>query len=138
MDNFKCLTDFGYDVLNKKDTNVYVDLIDACETLRRELTKSMKIAKKFKEKLKLANFGKEELIVRLDKSNKKNDFLRNQFSSQDEKMKSFEQKLAEPEAKLENLSNTKLSIDNRSVFVSVPALVKPKDKNLYSSFQMES
>ena len=43
MDNFKCLTDFGYDVLNKKDTNVYVDLIDACETLRRELTKSVKL-----------------------------------------------------------------------------------------------
>ena len=71
MDNFKCLTDFGYDVLNKKDTNVYVDLIDACETLRRELTKSMKIAKKFKEELKLANLEKEELIVRLDESNKK-------------------------------------------------------------------
>ena len=66
--------------------------------------------------------------MRLDESNKKNDFLRNQSSSQDEKMKSLEQKLAEPEAKLENLSNTKLTIDNRSVFVSVPALVKPKDK----------
>ena len=128
MDNFKCLTAFGYDVLNKKDTNVSVDLIDACETLRRELTKSMKIAKKFKEELKLANFGKEELIVRLDESNKKNDFLRNQSSSQDEKMKSLEQKLAKPKAKLENFSNTKLTIDNRSVFVSVPALVKPKDK----------
>ena len=112
MDNFKCLTAFGYDVLNKKDTNVSVDLIDACETLRRELTKSMKIAKKFKEELKLANFGKEELIVRLDESYKKNDFLRNQSSSQDEKMKSLEQKLAESEDKLENLSNTKLVVDD--------------------------
>ena len=43
-------------------------------------------------------------------------------------MKSLEQELAESKAKLENLSNTKLTIDNRSVFVYVPALVKPKDK----------
>ena len=49
MDNFKCLIAFRCDVLNKKDNNVYVDLIDAYETLHRELTKSMKIAKKFKE-----------------------------------------------------------------------------------------
>ena len=45
----------------------------------------MKIAKKFKEELKLANPEKEELIVRLDQSNKKNEFLKNQFSFQDEK-----------------------------------------------------
>ena len=50
----------------------------------------MKIAKKFKEELKLANLEKEELVVRLDESNKKNEFLRNQISSQDEKMKSLE------------------------------------------------
>ena len=49
MDNFKCLTAFSCDVFNKKDTNVFVDLIDACETLRKELLKSLKIAKKFKE-----------------------------------------------------------------------------------------
>ena len=40
-------------------------------TLRRELSKSMKIAKKFKEELKLANLEKDELIVRLGVSNKK-------------------------------------------------------------------
>ena len=40
----------------------------------------MKIAKKFKDELKLGNLQKEELIVRLDESNKKNDFLINQFS----------------------------------------------------------
>ena len=45
---------------------------------------------------------------------KKNEFLRNQFSSQDEKMKSLEQKLVEAEAKLENWSNTKLAVDNKS------------------------
>ena len=38
----------------------------------------------------------------------------------------MEQKLVESEAKLENLSNTKLAIDNRSISVSVP--IKPKDK----------
>ena len=41
-------------------------------------------------------------------------------------MKNLEQKLAEFEAKLENLSNTKLAVDNKSVSVSIP--VKPKDK----------
>ena len=47
MDNLKCLSD-----------HVFVDLIDACETFRKELLKSMKIAKKFKEELKLANLEK--------------------------------------------------------------------------------
>ena len=93
MDNFKCLTIFDCDDLNKKDIVVSVNFIDACETLRKELLKSMKIAKKFKEVLKLANLEKEELIVRSDESNKKNEFLRNQIHSQDEKMKSLEQEL---------------------------------------------
>ena len=78
IDNFKCLTIFDCDDLNKKDI---VDLIDACETLHKELLKSIKIAKKFKEELKLANLEKEDLIVRLGESYKKNEFLRNQFSS---------------------------------------------------------
>ena len=64
----------------KKVTIVSVDLVDAPETLRSKLTKSMKIAKKFKDELKLGNLEKEELIVRFDESNKKNEFLRNQFS----------------------------------------------------------
>ena len=42
------------------------------------------------------------------------------------KMKSLEQKLVESKAKLENLSNTKIAINNRSIFVYIP--VKPKDK----------
>ena len=77
-----CLIAFGYDDLNKKDTNASVDFIDACETLRKKLYRSMKIVKKFKEELKLDNLKKEELILRLDESYKKNEFLRNQFSSQ--------------------------------------------------------
>ena len=89
MDNFKCHSAHICDNLNKKDANFSIDLIDAFETLHRELSKSIKIAKKFKEELKLANIEKEELIVKLDESNKKNEFLRNQFSSQDEKMKSW-------------------------------------------------
>ena len=48
MDNLKCLSDHVY-------AHASVDFIDACETLRKELLKSMKIAKKFKEELKLAN-----------------------------------------------------------------------------------
>ena len=83
MDNLKFLSDHV-------SAHASVDFIDACETLRKELLKSMKITKKFKEELKLANLEKEELIVRLDQYNKKNEFLRNQISSQDEKMKSLE------------------------------------------------
>ena len=90
MDNFKCLIVFDCDDLNKRDAVVSIDLIDACKTLRKELLKSMKIAKKFKEELKLANLEKVELVVRLDEFNKKNEFLRNQISSQDEKMKILE------------------------------------------------
>ena len=72
IDNFKCLSAHICDDLNKKNTNVSIDIIDACETLRKELFKSLEIAKKFNEELKLANFEKEKLIVRLDESNKKN------------------------------------------------------------------
>ena len=68
MDNLKCL--FWY-----VSTNVSIDFIDAYETLRKELLKSMKIVKKFKEELKLANLEKKELFVRLDESNKKMNFL---------------------------------------------------------------
>ena len=49
----------------------------------------MKIDKKFQEELKLANLKEEELIVKLDESNKKNQFLRNQFSPQDKKDEKF-------------------------------------------------
>ena len=59
MDNLKC---FFYHV----SAHASVDFIDAYETLRKELLKSMKIAKKFNEELNLANIEKEELIVRLD------------------------------------------------------------------------
>ena len=61
MDNFKCLTVFDCDDLNKKDIVVSVDFIDACETLHKKLSKSLKIVKKFKEELKLANFEKKEV-----------------------------------------------------------------------------
>ena len=103
MDNLKCFFAHVYDNLNKEDAIVSVDLIDACETLRRELTKSMKIAKKFKEELKMAKLEKEELIVRLDESNKKNEFLRNQLSSQDKKMKSLEHELANSKSELKKI-----------------------------------
>ena len=116
MDNLKCIF-----------YHVSADCINACETLRKELLKSMKIAKKFKEELKLSNLEKEELVVRLDESNKKNEFLRNQISSQDEKMKSLEQVLVESKAKIENLTSTKPVVDNRSVSVSL----KPKTEKVY-------
>jgi len=77
----------------------------------------------------LANLEKDELIVRLVESNEKYEFWRNQFSSQDKKKKILEQKLAESEAKLENLSNTKFVVDNKFVSVSIP--LKTKDKKVY-------
>ena len=120
IDNLKCLS-------NHFSTYASVDFIIACETLRKELLKSIKIAKKFKEELKLANLEKKELIVRLDESNKKNEFLRNQISSQDEKMKSLEQELVESKATIENLTSTKPVVDNRSVSVSF----KPKTEKVY-------
>ena len=64
MDNLKCLS-------NHVSAYASVDFINAYETLCKELLESMKIAKKFKEELKLTNLEKEELIVRLDESNKK-------------------------------------------------------------------
>ena len=72
MDNLKCLSTHVYENLNKEDNIASVDLIDACETLCKKLSKSLKIAKKFKKELKLENLEKEELVVRLDESNKKN------------------------------------------------------------------
>ena len=127
MDNLKCLFAHVCDNLNKEDAISFVDLIDACETLCKKLSKSLKIAKIFKEELKLANLEKEELVVRLDKSNKKNEFLRNQISSQDEKMKSLEQELVESKVKIENLTSTKPTVDNKSVYVSL----KPKTEKVY-------
>ena len=59
MDNSKCL-------FNHVSAHASVDFIDACETLHKELLKSMKIVKKFREELKLANLEIEELVVRLD------------------------------------------------------------------------
>ena len=86
----------------------------------------LKISKKFKEELKLANPEKEEFVVRLDESNKNDEFLRNQISSQDEKMKNLEQELVKTKAKIENLTSTKPAIDNRSVSVSL----KPKTEKV--------
>ena len=86
----------------------------------------LKISKKFKEELKLANPEKEEFVVRLDESNKNDEFLRNQISSQDEKMKNLEQELVKTKAKIENLTSTKPVIDNRSVSVSL----KPKTEKV--------
>ena len=120
MDNLKCLFDHV-------STHASADFIDACETLRKELLKSMKIAKKFKEELKLANLEKVELVIRLDESNKKNEFLRNQISSQDEKMKSLEQELVESKVKIGNLTCTKSAVDNRSDSVSL----NPKTEKVY-------
>ena len=65
----------------------------------------MKIDKKFQEELKLANLEKEELIVNLDESDKKNEFLRNRFS------KSLEKELVESKAELKSPTLTLLPSD---------------------------
>ena len=43
MDNFNCLTIFDCNVLNKKDTNVSVDLFEACERNLQDFNLSQKI-----------------------------------------------------------------------------------------------
>ena len=53
--------------------------------------------------------------------------MRNQISSQDEKMKRLEQELVEFKAKIENLTNTRPAVDNISVSVSL----KPKTEKIY-------
>ena len=62
--------------------------------------------------------------MRLNESNKKNEFLRNQLSSKDEKMKSLEQELVESKAKLENLTSTKSTIVDKCVSVSLKSKVE--------------
>ena len=64
------------------------------------------------------------MVVRLDESNKKNEFLKNQISSQDEKMKSLEQNLVESKAKIENLTSTKPTVDNKSVSISLKSKIE--------------
>ena len=49
------------------------------------------------------------------------------MSSQDEKMKSLEQELVESKTKIENLTSSKLAVDNRSVSLSL----KPKTEKVY-------
>ena len=49
IDNLNCLSAHVCDNLNKEDAIASVDLIDAYETLHKKLSKSLKIAKKFKE-----------------------------------------------------------------------------------------
>ena len=119
MDNLKYLSNQVY-------AHASVDFIDVCETLCKELLKSIKIAKKFKEELKLTNLEKEELVVRLVESNKNNEFFRI-ISSQDEKMKSLEQELVESKAKIDILTSTKPAVDNKSVSVSL----NPKTEKVY-------
>ena len=52
--------------------------------------------------------------------------MRNQISSQNEKMKSLEQELVESKAKIENFTCTKSVIDNRSISISL----KPKTEKV--------
>ena len=63
-------------------------------------------------------------MLELDESNKRNEFLRNQISSQDEKMKSLEQELVESKAKIENLTSTKPTVDNKSVSISLKSKIE--------------
>ena len=63
--------------------------------------------------------------MRLDESNKKKEFFKKQFSSHDEKVKSLDQKLVEPETKLENLSSIEFAVESISISI------KPKANNVY-------
>ena len=53
MDNFNCLVAHACKVLNKGDTTFHIDFIDVCETLYKELSKSLIVSKKLQEDLKM-------------------------------------------------------------------------------------
>ena len=53
MDNFNCLVAHACKVLNKGDTTFHIDFIDVCETLYKELSKSLIVSKKLQEELKM-------------------------------------------------------------------------------------
>lgn len=65
-----------------------------------------------------------------DESNKKNEFFRNQISSQDEKMKSLEQKLVESKSKTENRS-VSVSLKPKTEKVYIPPFKRNNKENAY-------
>ena len=78
--------------------------------VRNLLNNSTKLKAKFK-KVKLE---KDNLIAKLDEANNLNENLKNQFSSQVNKIKSLEEQLDEFKTKFKKLTNAKLIVEPNS------------------------
>ena len=76
--------------------------------------KSLECSTKLKAKFKKVKLEKDELIEKLDESNNLNENLKNQLSSQVDKIKSLEEQLVESKAEIEKLTSAKLVVEPNS------------------------
>ena len=87
------------------------DIQDAYYKLYKFCMKSLKSSTKLKAKFKKVKLEKDELIEKLDEANNLNENLKNQFSSQVDKIKSLEKQLVESKTKVEKLTSSKLVVE---------------------------
>ena len=93
-------------VLNDDD-----DIQDAYCKLYKFCMKSLKSSIKLKAKFKKVKLEKDELIAKLDEANNLNENLKNQFSSELDKIRSLEKQLVESKTEVEELTSVKLVVE---------------------------
>ena len=108
MENLDC---FGLHDLVLNDDN---DIQDAYCKLYIFCMKSLKSSIKLKAKFKKVKLEKDELIAKLDEANNLNENLKNQFSSELDKIKSLEKQLVESKTEVEELTSVKLVVEPNS------------------------
>ena len=96
-------------VLNDDD-----DIQDDYCKLYKFFMKSLKKSTKLKAKFKKVELEKDELIAKLNEANNLNENLKNQFSSQVDKIKSLEEQLVESKTEVETLTSVKLVVEPNS------------------------
>ena len=96
-------------VLNDDD-----DIQDDYCKLYKFFMKSLKKSTKLKAKFWNVKLEKDELIAKLDEANNLNENLKNQFSTQVDKIKSLEEQLVESKAEIEKLTSAKLVVEPNS------------------------
>ena len=96
-------------VLNDDD-----DIQDAYCKPYKFCMKSLKKSTKLKAKFKKVELEKDELIAKLNEANNLNENLKNQFSSQVDKIKSLEEQLVESKTEVETLTSVKLVVEPNS------------------------
>ena len=115
--------------LHDLDLNDADDIQDAYCKLYKFCMKSLKSSTKLKAKFKKVKLGKDELIAKLDEANNLNENLKNQFSSQVDKIKSLEEKLVESKSEVEKLTSAKLVVEPNSkekgfIFLHLKGIMK--------------